>query len=300
MKMQRMETPVFYRFAGDDENRMNRGSEDIMLPESHTRYMMVEIFATLVATLVMNCVVVSQVNTVDPLETLSVLALALGAGGSYFIAYIIGPGSNVNTSFSIGFAAAGFEEWRFVPTRLLGQMIGGLLGHALTYGLMRNNPYLSPKNSKNTLYFGVPNAPEWMSHGTVFFSTFLWTFILMQALYYIFSLPRRKAYPTTLVTLICIVIACIKLASYSFAMQSNLAQYHIGCLFLAMAGWSGDDIQANNVWVIYLFAGPTGALVSGYTFRIYLWIMLGETIPPNSYHDRIQVNGRAQLASSRS
>jgi len=58
----------------------------------------------------------------------------------------------------------------------------------------------------------------------------------------------------------------------------------MGCLFLAMAGWSGDDLQAgHNDWVVYLFAGPTGALVSGYMFRIYLWIMLGETSPPNSY-----------------
>lgn len=290
--MQRIETPIFYRFAGDVQNSMNPGSEDIVRPESHKRYFTVETFSTLVATLLMNCVVISQVNPVNPIETLSVLALALGTGGSYFIAYIIGPGSNVNTSFSIGFAAAGFDEWRFIPTRIIGQMIGALIGHALTYRLMHNNNLLKTKNSKNTQYFGVPNSPEWMDDGTVFFSTFLWTFILMHALCYIFSLPRRRAYPTTLITLMCVVIACVKLAAYSFSMQSNLAQYHMGCLFLAMAGWSGDDLQiGQNVWVVYLFAGPTGALVSGYAFRIYVWIMLGDTSPPNSY--RLLLNDRA-------
>jgi len=287
--MQRIEKPVFHRFSGDGENSMDPGNEDIVRPESHKRYFTVEIFSTLVATLLMNCVVVSQVNPVDPIETLSVLALALGTGGSYFVAYIIGPGSNVNTSFSIGFAAAGFEEWRFVPTQIMGQMIGALLGHAFTFSLLHNNTtLLKTKNSKNTQYFGVPNTPEWMDDGTVFFSTFLWTFILMHALCYIFSLPRRRAYPTTTVTLMCVVIACVKLAAYSFSMQSNLAQYHMGCLFLAMSGWSGEDLQIDkNVWVVYLFAGPTGALVSGYAFRFYLWIMLRKT-------SRLLLNDRAQ------
>jgi len=281
--MQRMETPIFYRFAGEGENCVNSGHEDSLRPDSHKRYFTMEIISTLVATLLMNCVVISQVNPVDPLETLSVLALALGTGGSYFIAYLIGPRSNINASFSIGFAAAGFDQWKWVPTRIMGQMVGALLGHAFTYGLVHNNTLLKTKNSKNTRYFGVPVIPEWMDQGTVFFSTFLLTFILMHALCYISSLPRRRAHPTTVVILMCLVIACVKLTAYSFSMESNLAQYHIGCLFLVMAGWSGDDLQADNVWVVYLFAGPTGALVSGYMFRIYLWIMLGETSPPNGY-----------------
>jgi len=289
--MQRMETSIFYRFAIDGENSLNSGNDDILRPishkrpKSHKRYFTVEIFSTLVATLLMNCVVISQVNPVDPLGTLNVLALALGTGGSYFIAYVIGPWSDVNASFSIGFAAAGFDEWKFVPTRIMGQIVGALLGHAFTYGLVHNNStLLETKNSKNTQYFGVPLTPEWMDQSNVFFSTFLSTLILMHALCYIFSLPRRNAHPTTVVVLMCLVIACVELAAYSFSIQSNLAQYHMGCLFLAMAGWSGDDLQAGrNLWVVYLFAGPTGALVSGYMFRIYLWIMLGETSPPNSY-----------------
>jgi len=292
---QRSETPIFYRFAYDEDTRVNIGRDEVLLPETHKRYLLVEIIATLIATLVVNCVVVSQVNPVNPLETLSVLALALGTGGSYFVGYVVGPGSNVNTSFSIGFAAAGFDEWKFLPTRMLGQMIGGFLGHSFTFGLMHGNTLLSVKNGQNTQFFGVTPAPEWMDNSTVFFSTFLWTFILMQSLCYIFALPRKKAFPTTLIALMCSVISFVQLASYSFAVQSSLAQYHMGCFFLSMTGWSGDVLQShNNVWVLYLFAGPLGALVSGYSFRLYLWIMLGETSPPNSYYERLLINGRTE------
>lgn len=186
---------------------------------------------------------------------------ALGVG---IPAYIFGPtsGSHFNPAVTIALATVGKFPWAEVPSYIIAQMIGGILGGTLVW--LHYLPHWAATEDKATKLGVFCTAPAIKSTFANFMSEFIATFVLEFALIGVGNTKMVDGIPSFVAALIILVIGVSLGGTTGYAINpARDLGPRIAHAILPIAGKGDSDW--GYAWIPVL--GPIcGAVVAALTF----------------------------------
>lgn len=114
------------------------------------------------------------------------IVITLGWAMAVFTAvFIVGPycGAHINPAVTVGLAVAGKFDWALVPTYLLAQMIGAVLGATLVW--LHYRPHYEVEEAEGAILATFSTGPAIRSRWSNLISEVIGTFVLVFAVLYI-------------------------------------------------------------------------------------------------------------------
>ena len=167
-----------------------------------------------------------------------------------------------------------------VPIIILGQLVGGVAGHATMYYLINGDQY--EKDSKLATCFGIFIPSESIDNNRCFVSSIIFVSLLIFSLFPVFT-PEVGGSVTRPHVVGCLIVAALIFAlvicSMPLGVQNNPTLFFTAFTFMWIKGFPSDTFtQHDNYWWVAIVGPIVGIVVALFLYSPFTVVTWNEPI----------------------